>query len=47
MSAVQVNLGNTRGYRPSIPLKNYDVKLLKVGLMGRRRSTRATLAVEH
>lgn len=28
-AGVKVNLGNSRGYRPSIPLKNYDVKLLK------------------
>jgi ATP phosphoribosyltransferase len=27
---LQIQLGNARGYRPSIPLKNYDVKLLKV-----------------
>jgi hypothetical protein len=27
---LQVNLGNSRGYRPTLPLKNYDVKLLKV-----------------
>ena len=25
----QVSLGNSRGYRPTIPLPNYDVKLLK------------------
>jgi hypothetical protein len=28
---MQVALGNTRGYRPMIPLPHYDVKLLKVG----------------
>lgn len=27
---MQVNLGNSRGYRPTLPLKNFDVKLLKV-----------------
>jgi hypothetical protein len=34
-AAAQVQLGHTRGYRPSIPLPNYDVKLLKVRVYGR------------
>jgi hypothetical protein len=29
-SVSQVTLGNSRGYRPSIPIPSYDVKLLKV-----------------
>ena len=28
-AGMKVSLGNARGYRPSIPLPNYDVKLLK------------------
>ena len=28
-AGVRMTLGNARGYRPSIPLPNYDVKLLK------------------
>lgn len=28
-AGLKVSLGNARGYRPTIPLKNYDVKLLK------------------
>ena len=28
-AGVKVSLGNARGYRPSLPLPNYDVKLLK------------------
>jgi ATP phosphoribosyltransferase len=29
-SGLKVNLGVARGYRPTVPLENYDVKLLKV-----------------
>lgn len=36
-AGLKVNLGNARGYRPTIPLKNYDVKLLKVRSRSRRR----------
>lgn len=28
-AGIKVNLGNSRGYRPTLPLKNFDVKLLK------------------
>lgn len=28
-AGIKVAMGHTRGYRPSVPLKNYDVKLLK------------------
>ena len=30
-AGIKINVGHARGYRPSIPLENYDVKLLKVG----------------
>ena len=29
-AGIKVSLGNARGYRPTVPLPNYDVKLLKV-----------------
>ena len=29
-AGLKINPGHARGYRPSVPLENYDVKLLKV-----------------
>ena len=39
-AGVKVTLGNARGYRPTVPLPNYDVKLLKVRPCGAPASAR-------
>ena len=43
-AGVKVVNSNARGYRPTVPLPNYDVKLLKVRLARVSRSLRSVAA---